>query len=41
MEFKLLSTWGGWDQTTIPDNLEIELQTDESTERFEASLRDI
>lgn len=41
MKFELLSTWGGWDQTTIPDNLEIEFQTDESAQRFQASLRDI
>ncbi|WP_410767534.1 hypothetical protein [Haloferax sp. DFSO60] len=41
VEFELLSEWGGWEHTTILDDLEVEFRADSSSREFESSLRDI
>lgn len=41
IEFTLESAWGGWDETSIPDNLEITLRTNDTTHQMEASLREL
>jgi hypothetical protein len=41
IEFKLEEAWESWAGTTIPDNLEIALQTSNTCHQMEASLREL